>query len=99
MDGPLTQAGKLALERGAKVATSDSVDSALGALRDGRGADAVLMDVRLDIKKLVDGLKSERIHVPVIACGIGVDIWQPPVSTFQSLFISWVLQSPVQLVF
>lgn len=73
MDGPLTQAGKLALERGAKVATSDSVDNALSSLRDGRGADAVLMDVRLDIKKLVDGLKGERIHLPVIACGIGAD--------------------------
>ncbi|MEM6490411.1 MAG: sigma 54-interacting transcriptional regulator, partial [Pseudomonadota bacterium] len=73
MDGPLTEAGKLALERGAKVATSDGVDNALSALRDGRGADAVLIDVRLDVKKLVDGLKSERIHLPVIACGIGAD--------------------------
>ena len=73
IDGPMTAAGKLALDRGAKVATADSVEGALNALRDGRGADAVLCDVKLDIAQLVASLKSERIVLPVIACGIAAD--------------------------
>ena len=73
IDGPMTAAGKLALERGAKVATADGVEGAMTALRDGRGADAVLMDVKLDVRRLVESLKSERIVLPVIACGIGAD--------------------------
>jgi DNA-binding NtrC family response regulator len=32
-----------------------------------------MVDVRLDIRKLVDSLASERICVPVVACGIGND--------------------------
>ena len=42
-------------------------------VRAGKGTDAILADVALDIASLISGLRSERISVPVIACGIGND--------------------------
>ncbi|MBL8670339.1 MAG: sigma-54-dependent Fis family transcriptional regulator, partial [Alphaproteobacteria bacterium] len=73
LEGHFATAGKMALDRGAKVTTVDSVDGALATLRAGRGADAVLCDIRIDIARLVAALKAERFHVPVIACGIDSD--------------------------
>ena len=71
LDGHIVTAGKLALESGAKVAHVDDIASALTALRSGQGADMVMVEVNLDIATLCRSLKSERILVPVIACGIG----------------------------
>ncbi len=73
MEGPITAAGRIATQRGAKVAAIDSIDGAMTALRDGHGADLVMCDVRLDIAMLIENLKNERISVPVVACGIGSD--------------------------
>src|SRR3954453_3186967 len=73
MEGHISAAGKIALSRGAKVAHATDTGGALAALRAGQGADLVMMDVKLDIAALVASLKSERINVPVIACGIGTD--------------------------
>jgi DNA-binding NtrC family response regulator len=71
LDGHIATAGRLALESGAKVAHVDDIDAALTALRSGQGADMVMVEVNLDIATLCRSLKSERISVPVIACGIG----------------------------
>jgi two-component system, response regulator FlrC len=71
LDGHIATAGRLALESGAKVAHVDDIASALTALRSGQGADMVMVEVNLDIATLCRSLKSERISVPVIACGIG----------------------------
>ena len=71
LDGHIATAGRLALESGAKVAHVDGIDEALMALRSGQGADMVMVEVNLDIGALCRSLKSERISVPVIACGIG----------------------------
>lgn len=73
LDGHITTAGKIALERGAKVAHVDDTEAALNALRAGQGADLIMADVTLDIGELIVCLKSERIAVPVVACGIGTD--------------------------
>ena len=73
LEGHITAASKIALARGAKVNQVDSVAGALAALRGGQGADLVMMDVKLDIARLILNLKSERINVPVVACGIGTD--------------------------
>ncbi|HEX9792296.1 MAG TPA: sigma-54 dependent transcriptional regulator [Kiloniellales bacterium] len=73
LDGHITTAGKIALDRGAKVAHLDTVDGALNALRSGQGADLVMVDVHLDVGHLCNSLKTERISVPVVACGIGAD--------------------------
>ena len=59
----------IAMQRGAKVSQVDSVDAALNALRAGQGSDLVMVDVTLDISRLVTSLRDERIHVQVVACG------------------------------
>ena len=71
--GHLTTAGKIAMGRGAHVVHAETVDQALTALRDGRGADLVMVDVMLDVGRLCDSLVSERILVPVVACGVASD--------------------------
>ncbi|MFA5040233.1 MAG: sigma-54 dependent transcriptional regulator [Bdellovibrionales bacterium] len=73
LDGPLGTAGRMAVQRGAKVAHIDSVAGALNALRNGQGADLVMCDILLDIAQFIDSLKSERINIPVVACGVGAD--------------------------
>jgi DNA-binding NtrC family response regulator len=73
LNGQIGAASKIAIARGAKVAHADDIDAALTALRSGQGADLLMVDVRLDIRKLVDSLAGERICVPVVACGIGND--------------------------
>lgn len=73
LDGHITAASRIAMNRGAKVATIKEIDGALKALRDGKGADLVMIDVRLDVSRLIAGLEDERIVVPVVACGIGND--------------------------
>ena len=73
LDGHIAAAGKIALDRGAKIAHVDDIPGAMKALRAGQGADLVMADVRLDIRALVDALQAERISVPVIACGIGTE--------------------------
>ncbi|HBM91077.1 MAG TPA: sigma-54-dependent Fis family transcriptional regulator [Rhodospirillaceae bacterium] len=73
LEGHIATAGRIATGRGAKVAHIDSIDGALNALRSGHGADLVMCDVIMDIAHLIESLKTERISVPVIACGIGTD--------------------------
>jgi len=69
LEGQLSEATKLAMEGGAKVAHAPSVEIALATLRAGRGADLLLVDVMVDIPTLIAGLEAERIAVPVVACG------------------------------
>ncbi len=73
LSGQLTQASKIAMDRGAKVAHVPDVDAALNALRAGQGADLLMVDVAQDIARLVLALESERIVAPVVACGVGSD--------------------------
>ncbi|MCX8502132.1 MAG: sigma-54 dependent transcriptional regulator [Alphaproteobacteria bacterium] len=73
LEGYLTTAGQIAMARGAKVAHVPDGEAALVALRSGQGADLLMIDVTNDVAKLIAALKSERIAVPVIACGIGND--------------------------
>jgi DNA-binding NtrC family response regulator len=73
LGGQLTTATKLAMEKGANVTHADSNDQALAVLRSGRGADLLMVDVALDIHDLVARLDAERIHVPIVACGVTND--------------------------
>ena len=73
LGGQLTVASKIALDKGASVTHADSNEQALAVLRSGRGADLLMVDVTLDIRDLVNRLDAERIHVPVVACGITND--------------------------
>lgn len=73
LESKISEAGKIALKRGAKIVHCEDVEQALGALRVGKGADVIMIDVKQDIKTLVASLDAERIHIPVVACGIGTD--------------------------
>ena len=73
LDGHFGTAGKIALARGASVAHADNIEQGLAALRAGQGADLLMMDVKLDIARMIESLKQERIFVPIVACGIGND--------------------------
>lgn len=73
LNGQLGTATKIAVDRGAKVVHTETVDGALNVLRSGRGADLIMIDVARDIAGLAKSLESERIVVPIVACGIGSD--------------------------
>src|ERR1700761_1380220 len=73
LSGQLATAVKMAMATGAKVAHVESIEQATHALRAGQGADLMMVDYELDIKGLIEANESERIRVPVVACGVGVD--------------------------
>lgn len=73
LNGQISTAGKIAVSRGAKVVHCEDAEQALGALRSGKGADVIMIDVKQDIKAFVISLENERIIVPVVACGIDND--------------------------
>jgi len=72
LDGQIGAASQIAMARGAKVRQAEDVPSGLEVLRV-QGADLVMIDVKRDIKGLIDSLEAERIIVPVVACGIASD--------------------------
>lgn len=69
----LSTAAKMAMDRGARVAFVPDLSSALAALRKGQGADLLMVDVRQDIRGLIEALAAERIAAPVVACGVKSD--------------------------
>lgn len=73
LEGYISAAGKIALQRGAKVLHCEDIEQALGALRNGKGADVAMVDIKQKIGVFVEALKAERIHLPVVACGVGTD--------------------------
>lgn len=73
LEGHIGAAGKIALQRGAKVIHCEDVVEAIGALRTGKGADLAMVDIKLPIAEMVQKLEEERIHVPVVACGVTSD--------------------------
>ena len=73
LGGQLTIASKIAMDKGASVTHADGNEQALAVLRSGRGADLMFVDVNLDIRDLVNRLDAERIHVPIVACGVTND--------------------------
>ncbi|MEP1932597.1 MAG: sigma-54 dependent transcriptional regulator [Roseibium sp.] len=73
LGGQLTTASKIAMQGGAQVTHADDVEGALKVLRSGRGADLLMVEVHLDIVGLIAKLQNERVHVPVVACGVETD--------------------------
>lgn len=71
MSSDLIEASKIAMNKGAKVGHADSIESALIALRAGKGADLIMMDVNMPIDKMIQALKAERFNVPLVGCGVG----------------------------
>lgn len=73
LEGHVVAAGKIASGKGAKVTHADSAERALNALRSGKGADLLMVEIKQDIAGLIKSLEEERIVVPVVACGIGTE--------------------------
>jgi DNA-binding NtrC family response regulator len=73
LSGQLSTAVKMAMSAGAKVSHVESTEAATHALRAGQGADLLMVDYDLDIASLIASNELERIHVPVVACGIAAD--------------------------
>lgn len=73
LEGYISAAGKIALQKGAKVIHCEDTMQALGALRNGKGADLVMVDIKQKIGEFIEKLRTERIHLPVVACGVGTD--------------------------
>ncbi|MEP3277445.1 MAG: sigma-54 dependent transcriptional regulator [Stappiaceae bacterium] len=73
LGGQLTAATQIAMARGAGVTQTDTIESALKVLRSGQGADLLMVDVGLPIDFLISKLEQERIHVPIVACGVEND--------------------------
>lgn len=71
LEGHVVAAGKIATSKGAKVTHADSAERAMAALRAGKGADLLMVEIKQDIAGLIKNLNEERIVVPVVACGIG----------------------------
>jgi DNA-binding NtrC family response regulator len=70
LNGQLTTAAKMAMTAGARVAHVETCSAATNALRAGQGADLLMVDYELDIGSLIAANEAERIHVPVVACGV-----------------------------
>ena len=68
--GQIGIASSIARSRGAKVAHVNDIETAMTALRNGQGADLVMIEVREDIEKLCTLLMRERFNLPVVACGL-----------------------------
>ncbi|OFX10606.1 MAG: sigma-54-dependent Fis family transcriptional regulator, partial [Alphaproteobacteria bacterium RIFOXYD12_FULL_60_8] len=73
LEGQIGAASAIAIQRGAKVIQADDTDKALALLRGGQGADLLMVDVKQNIRQMIDALENERIAIPVVACGIGND--------------------------
>lgn len=70
LGGHMTTASHIAIKRGAKVTSVNNVDEAMNALRAGYGADLAMIDVRLNIRDFTTHLTTERITLPIVACGL-----------------------------
>jgi two-component system response regulator FlrC len=73
LSGQLAAAVKMAMAQGAKVGHVETCAQATDSLRRGQGADLLMVDYDLDIRALIAANEAERIHVPVVACGVGAD--------------------------
>ncbi len=73
LNGQLTIATKLAMDKGATVTHAADIAQALAVLRSGRGADLLMVDVAVAIRELVNALEAEHIHAPIVACGTATD--------------------------
>lgn len=69
----MQEATKIAQGRGAKVIQVENDQDALNVIRKGTPLDLIMIDVDCDIQGLIQQLETERIHIDVVACGIGQD--------------------------
>jgi DNA-binding NtrC family response regulator len=66
--GHLATAARIAVDSGAAVSHADGVETAL-ALLCSTGADLLMADVTIDIRRLAARLHAAGVQAPVVACG------------------------------
>ncbi len=76
LDGYASLAAKTAFDQGARVIQVQNATEALITLRQGRGADLALVDVKLNLASFIKQLESEHFSLPIVACGISLNAEQ-----------------------
>ena len=57
LNGQIGAASKIAISKGGQVSLADSVETALDILRSGKTVELVMVDVTLDVHKLISSLE------------------------------------------
>lgn len=73
LNGQIGAASKIAISKGGQVSLADSVEKALEILCSGKNIELIMVDVTLDVHKLISSLQASRINVLVVACGVAND--------------------------
>ncbi len=73
LSGDLGQAARIAIARGARLDQADDPEAGLERLRTAAGVDLVLIGIVHDVGSFIRALRSERISLPVVACGSSAD--------------------------
>lgn len=73
LNGQIGAASKIAMSKGGQVTLADNIDKALEIMRSGKSIELIMVDVSLDVYKLISSLQNERINVVVVACGVAND--------------------------
>ena len=73
LNGQIGAACKIAISKGGQVSLADSVEKALEILCSGKNIELIMVDVTLDVHKLISSLQASRINVLVVACGVAND--------------------------
>lgn len=73
LNGQIGAASKIAISKGGQVSLAGSVEQALEILCSGKNIELIMVDVTLDVHKLISSLESSRINVLVVACGVAND--------------------------
>ncbi|MFV9875599.1 MAG: sigma-54-dependent transcriptional regulator [Rickettsiales endosymbiont of Dermacentor nuttalli] len=69
LSGQFGAASSIAISKGVRVRQVVNIGGALELLRNGQGADLIMIDINQSVEELIKKLKNERIHIPVVACG------------------------------
>lgn len=69
----IAQASVIAKKNGADVTHIQTIDNAVSQICSGNSADLIMVDVNLDIAKLIDALGKERITIPIIGFGLNAN--------------------------
>ena len=73
LNGQIGAASKIAISKGGQVSLADNVEKAIDILCSGAAIELVMVDVTLDVHKLISSLEAARINVLVVACGVAND--------------------------
>ena len=62
LEGHISTAGQIAISRGATVSQVDSIDAGLHSMREGRGADLVMIDIKFTFGYLILSITCTKLY-------------------------------------